>query len=665
MMKKTIYAGVLLSLSLASLTELFAQPTISSFTPASGPVGTSVTISGTNFDATPANNIVYFGPVQAVVTAATTTSLTVTVPAGADYRFITVTNMVTNTIAYSQYPYNLTCGCSGGLTFDPAVSATVGPFTVYRIQTMDIDGDGRPDLLTPDYTGSAAGMVITRNTSTPGVISFAPKTTFATLATQPCSVTPGDFDRDGKPDIVEGGNGGGLSVYRNTSVPGTISFAAKVDYTTPGQDQGIMVNDFDRDGKPDIVSTNWSGNTVNILRNTSTGPGVISFAAGVTFGVGAQPWACEVGDVDGDGKPDIVASNFIGNSISVLRNTSAGAGSIAFAPKVDYAAGTVPAFVHIGDLDGDGKPEIAVTIRDVAEILVYRNLCTPGTISFAAGQAFALPAGTMTHYGVGFGDLDGDGKPDLAAGNYTLNKTSYFINTSTPGTISFAARVDLLPGGVSYDIVIDDIDLDGRPDIVTQNTSSLVYIFRNSCATLPSELISYTGEPRGEDVILNWSTATETANDFFMIERSADDLNFEYLASVKAAGNSDVKNFYSFTDENPYFGINYYRLQALGYDGNTAYSKVISVTTGLSDLTLEAYPNPVNTFLSCGVSMAEKGTVTISVFNNLGQEVLAEEVILSKGNNIRRVDINSLSGGVYFLRINTGTRQSQVKFVKQ
>src|SRR5687767_6882265 len=79
--------------------KIIAQPTISSFSPASGPVGTSVTITGTNFSATPANNIVYFGPVRATVTNASAGSLTVTAPPGANFQPITVT--VNGLTAYS------------------------------------------------------------------------------------------------------------------------------------------------------------------------------------------------------------------------------------------------------------------------------------------------------------------------------------------------------------------------------------------------------------------------------------------------------------------------------------------------------------------------------------------------------------------------------------
>src|SRR5471030_1472542 len=92
----------LIVIAFFSVSRVMAQaPTITSFTPASGPVGTSVTITGTNFNATAANNIVFFGATMATVTAASTTSLTVTVPAGATYQPISVLNGATALTGYS------------------------------------------------------------------------------------------------------------------------------------------------------------------------------------------------------------------------------------------------------------------------------------------------------------------------------------------------------------------------------------------------------------------------------------------------------------------------------------------------------------------------------------------------------------------------------------
>src|SRR5437868_6873681 len=101
--KKLFLLGLL---TLFSIARVFAQaPVISSFTPASGPVGTSVTITGTGFAPATANNAVFFGATKATVTAASTTSLTVTVPIGASYQPISVLNGNTTLTGYSDKPF--------------------------------------------------------------------------------------------------------------------------------------------------------------------------------------------------------------------------------------------------------------------------------------------------------------------------------------------------------------------------------------------------------------------------------------------------------------------------------------------------------------------------------------------------------------------------------
>ena len=202
--------------------------TISSFSPTTGPIGTIVTITGTGFDNTPTNNIVFFGATAATVSAASATSLTATVPTGANYQYITATNIITNLTAYSDKPFIVTTICNSATTFAPAISVQGGS---HNVEIYDMDGDGKADLIIPDYFNNY--FTVTRNTSTPGSISFAAKVTFPWAAGgQPNEVSIGDFDGDGKPDVALGGNGGGafVSVYRNTSTcHSRLSFLFHVD----------------------------------------------------------------------------------------------------------------------------------------------------------------------------------------------------------------------------------------------------------------------------------------------------------------------------------------------------------------------------------------------------------------------------------------------------
>src|ERR1700746_3107479 len=190
---KKIYFIVFASLAFA----VNAQPTITSFVPASGAVGAAVTITGTNFNTTAGNNIVYFGGAKASVSLASASSLTVTVPIGANYQYISVTNSATNLTAYSNTPFHVTFGCNvtiSSSSYASNVDFTPGSHPV-GIASGDVDGDGKLDLVVTNAMSNSVSVCL--NTSTPGTISYAAKVDFG-VGTYPYGVALGDLDGDGK-----------------------------------------------------------------------------------------------------------------------------------------------------------------------------------------------------------------------------------------------------------------------------------------------------------------------------------------------------------------------------------------------------------------------------------------------------------------------------------
>jgi hypothetical protein len=454
-------------------------PTISSFSPASGNIGTTVTITGTNFNATPTNNVVFFGATRATVTAATATSVTVTVPTSATYAPITLLNMGTSLAAYSlsnftptYSPIKTTITATDFQTKQDFATGT-NPFSV---AIGDLDGDGKPDLAVANNGSNTVSVY--RNTSTSGSIgtgSFAAKVDFATGGL-PYSVAIGDLDGDGKPDLsVANFVSNNVSVIRNKSTIGSIDFYAKVDFATDTFPGSVAIGDLDGDGKPDLAIANQRG-TVSVMRNNSTS-GSIGFYAKVDFATGRLPYSVAIGDLDGDGKPDLAVSNSFLNIVSVFRNKSTSR-SIDFYAKVDFATGKQPRPVAIGDLDGDGKPDLAVSNIDSRTVSVILNKSTSGTIDFDAKVDFAPGTSPIS---VAMGDLDGDGKPDLAVANQGSNNVSVIRNKSTSGSISFDAKEDFATGGSPYSVAIGDLDGDGRPDLVVANfVSSTISVLRNA-----------------------------------------------------------------------------------------------------------------------------------------------------------------------------------------
>ncbi len=462
--------------------EGICPPTITSFTPTSGSVGTTVNITGTNFNTTPANNIVLFGATKATVSTGSATSLTVTVPIGASYQPISVTNIANGLTVYSSQPFITTFACGGTINSSSFATKVDYPTGVnpYSVSTGDFDGDGKLDLAVAN--NSFNNVSVFRNTGSSGTISFAAKVDFST-GTQPISVSTGDFDGDGKTDFaVANYSSYTVSVFRNTGSSGTISFATKVDYPTGAYPYSVSTDDFDGDGKTDLAVGITSG-YVSVFRNTGSS-GTISFATKVDFTSGGSYALSNIskGDLDGDGKTDLAVTNYGSNSVSVLRNTGR-RGIISFATNVGFATGSNPRSVSIGDLDGDGKLDLAVTNYGSNYVSVFRNTGSSGTISFAAKVDFST--GTQPS-SVSTGDLDGDGKLDLAVANNGSNSVSVFKNTGSSGTISFATKVDFSTG-TPLSVSTGDLDGDGKLDLaVTDGGYSKVSVLRNTIYVGPA-----------------------------------------------------------------------------------------------------------------------------------------------------------------------------------
>jgi hypothetical protein len=482
--------------------RITTPPVITSFSPLAAKPGDAVTITGAGFNTTNTNNIVFFGATKAVVTAASATSLTLTVPAGATYAPISLLNTGTELTAYSPSRFTP--------TYSPAkIAITPSDFlpkqdfatdsSPYSVAIGDLDGDGKPDLAVANQSSNTVSVYY--NTSSSGSIgtgSFAAKQDFAT-GSSPYSVAIGDLDGDGKPDLAVANYGStSVSVLRNTSTSGgNVNFAAKQDFATGSGPFSVVIGDLDGDGKPDLAVANFSSNTVSVLRNTSASGGTVSFAAKQDFATGSAPFSVVIGDLDGDGKPDLAVARLGSNNVSVFRNTSTSGVTVSFAAKQDFTTGINPYSVAIGDLDGDGKPDLAVTNSNSATVSVLRNTSTSiGTVSFAAKQDFTTGS---TPYSVAIGDLDGDGKPDLAVANLGSNSVSVLRNTSTSGvTVSFAARQDFATGSTPYSVAIGDLDGDGKPDLAVANKGSAsVSVLRNSNLPPPTitSFVPISGKP--------------------------------------------------------------------------------------------------------------------------------------------------------------------------
>jgi hypothetical protein len=484
-------------------------PVITSFSPLLGDPGSVVVLSGLNFSPVPAANVVYFGAVQAVVTAASPTNLSVVVPGSATFAPITLT--VGGLSANSDTPFLPEFPGSGVFTnksLGSPVTLNVGTEPVALV-LADLDGDGKPDLAlaTSNYR-----VYVYRNISTNATLaaaSFAPPVMISLGAGTYGTIQAADLTGDGRLDLLISDSAyNRVLVLKNLCTPGrltTNSFGPAVAFPCGAQPAGLAVGDLDGDGKPEIVTANGGNNSVSVLRNVSL-PGVIttnSFAPALPFPTGYEPKQVVIADIDGDGKPDLLTVNYNGTgALSVLRNLCA-PGSFAFAPVVTFTGLAESEAIAVGDLDGDGKPDVVIGGANSEGLTVFRNTSTPGSIttgSFAAPVEFS--AGGWAGW-VGIGDLDGDGKPDVVVTSQSTYKMEVFRNTSTPGsfsTSSLAAPISFTSGSYPLAAAIGDVDGDGRPDIIFANLyGDSVSVYQNLMPSRPLIMVQPASTTNTED----------------------------------------------------------------------------------------------------------------------------------------------------------------------
>ncbi len=343
----------------------------------------------------------------------------------------------------------------------------------WRAISTDLNGDGMPDLVVANWTDGTVSVLM--NTAAPGDSSarYATQQTFP-VGAGPTYIVAADVNGDGKPDlIVTNSMDKTVSVLINTTPTGsaTPSFAPQLVYPVGTYAESVAVADINGDGLPDLVVANYGDYTLSVLVNTTTGS-TVSFADQQVIPAIGGPFCVRVVDLNGDGSPDVVVTEYDTNAVSVLLNTTpAGSSTVSFANQVDFPTGTLPNSLFITDLNGDGLLDIAVANEGDGTVSVLLNNTDPSTgiVSFASQQTFAVG---NTPERIMAGDLDGDGLPDLVVANYSDNTVSVLINgTATDSsTASFAPQQTFAVGAQPISVVLGDENGDGKRDIVVANS---------------------------------------------------------------------------------------------------------------------------------------------------------------------------------------------------
>lgn len=496
-----INTDTLLNLQYYNIVNL---PLITSFSPSSGSQGTEILIKGSRFTGT--NSVTFGGTpaqsfnvlsdttIRAVVNTGSSGSVRVAIPGGgyslSHFSYFPPPSSpppVINTVSPDFGPVGtsiILTGSNFGINPEDNIvlfgdtKATVTSASATQIVCTVPYGASFDPISLLNKTTALSGTSIK-----PFNVTFADSSHFTTYSfgsahiinyennnTQPFNIATNDLDADGKPDLVcTFYSADSISVYRNTFNGMALSFAPKKTIGTGGF--SLRIADLDGDGKSEIVTTSKvhtpsTNSIIDIYKNNCL-PGQLNFAQKLSKQPNALLEDIALADFDNDGRVDIVGCTQTTDSAIVVYKNTSSAGYLSFSAPFRFSTGGSGYFITVGDFDEDGKKDIIVVTRLSAQgeyLACFRNTSTQGNISFAPRTVIPLTGNVSGSGGATISTLDFDANNRLDIILASGTNRSLFRNISTPGNINFVPEslsITTSPTGGS----VANISGDKKPDI--------------------------------------------------------------------------------------------------------------------------------------------------------------------------------------------------------
>jgi hypothetical protein len=363
-----------------------------------------------------------------------------------------------------------------GLNFANAVAYASGGIYAYSVATGDVNGDGKPDLVVANECNGSncshgtVGVLLGNGDGT-----FQPAVSYGSGGVSAQSVQVADVNADGKLDLVVANCTSGDSNCTGTGAVGVLlgngdgTFQPAVSYGSGGaQAYSVATGDVNGDGKPDLLVANSGSNTVGVLLGNGDG----TFQPAVSYGSGGvSAQSVQVADVNADGKLDVLVANRGDATVGVLL----GNGDGTFQTAVPYSSGAIQAnSVAVADVNADGKPDLLVA-NFCANII-----CANGAVTVLLGNgdgtfqpAVSYGSGGLYAYSVATADVDGDGNLDLLVANQCAESS---CDTGSLGVLlgngdgTFQTVLTYSSGGSqALFVAVADVNGDSKPDLLVAN----------------------------------------------------------------------------------------------------------------------------------------------------------------------------------------------------
>jgi hypothetical protein len=333
------------------------------------------------------------------------------------------------------------------------------------VEIADLNNDGKPDIVVANEQSNNVTILLGDGR---GGFTQAKGSPFP-AGHDPNDIAIGDFNHDGKLDlafanheekhltVLLGSGQGGFTPALNSP------FAVEVQPHT----HGVATGDLNGDGNLDLVTDSWGNDQVSVL----FGDGKGSFNTSATFlDVGKMPYQrVRVGDINGDDKFDIITTNLEGDNVTILLGDSKG--GFKQSTGSPFPCGDSPFNFAIGDVNGDGKPDLSIVNSPSSTADRHGNDGLTILLGDGAG-GFRMLAGSPFATGripnrVAIGDVNGDGIGDIAVSSPDGNNITLFL-MSSKGVVSSST---IAIGGKPKGLAIRDLNGDGRADMVITNNS--------------------------------------------------------------------------------------------------------------------------------------------------------------------------------------------------